>query len=1311
MTSSPSSAHEPQNSGRNTAGESVAGQVPAPSQVGSPSVSPAAQPPQASQTTPSADTQSETKGVEQATPRDVAETAEASPSASGAATSSAAAGSISTGGGREDAATERPHQAGAAEGADTVVPEPPRGNRLQRLGHAIGRTLLWARGLIFDALRRDSHRLAPREEDRRTYAGTITDLFASIMNQVHGLDIEDMDTTMDILRYDFPNVEHIWLAERFRKAYESGYSLDATLKVAGAGRSEAERVSLSLEIFTMLHRVGGDLTNPDLFDRITTGLNLPGLAARIEELVYTPGAEAPQPMESISFADKMGSANITLSPADVGVRFRALSCSRLLIIINDSKVPLKVRERILHQGDVLPLSSGQGIELKTNLLTYKSIRFYLQMKYTGLKQVNYLQLTGESATFTRLRQRSSVARVSFGQHVEIEVLRAAPSFRLDGALLAPGTQVCTSYFVPFSLADQGPYTFSDLYESDDPARSFQLDPTNRRVLVTNLPYMNRPGVLMLTPGLAPGIVLEVSYSRNSNAGTLRVLEGDASSLTVNGAPVRGDADLKDGDLIRLSAAQHLRCRFSAGLLDEESCAIDVLRVRGLTRDFVRAGRVVDNIDFVLRRGEMACILGPSGSGKSTLLNILAGHLEPSFGTVHYNSELLTTRSTDLRRRIAFIPREDILDEAMTVGEHVYQASVIRRPALNHADRMRRVLAVLNFAGLGHLYKRRVGRAGERTISDGERTRLNLSLDLTGTAEVFLIDEPISGLASGDAERVIQTLEDMASGRILICTLHRPSLSLLKRFRKVMVLDSHGHMAFWGSPDEMIRYFQQAVRDLNLHIMPEALRAGGADFVFEVLEAPFHNLLSKRSLNSSLWQERYERYAYRQRIGRIEPESDGSHAAIPPMPRRTAIELLRLFLIWVMRTFLSRVRSRMGLYALLLEGPVLALLIAGTLRASSEEVYTFYKALHIGEYLFLSLVLAMFFGLTDAACEILRDRPILRRESNSKVFIPGYLLAKALILTGIAGVQCALYLLVGNAILGIHDMFWEHFFVMILTAFVGIALSLMVSAFVRSDRTALNIVPLLLVPQILLAGALIHFEEMNEFSPTLPSGMLPSSIERALSSLRHRVAYQDEETHDIQSKPVPLVAEFCPLRYAFEMIFVEQTSNNLWELENRRINDKRNELKTGGSEEELRFIQRAVMALNAAVSTPEEARTLLRHVRKAALQHDEAFFDTIIKRIDNHAETPQDQPVEFFFSNRKLSAMSQGVKTARKDGRINESRGYFLSSRQPRPFSEQNHETDDGTISTISRNAVYLFLMGLFPILLAGWRLRSICRGD
>jgi hypothetical protein len=263
----------------------------------------------------------------------------------------------------------------------------------------------------------------------------------------------------------------------------------------------------------------------------------------------------------------------------------------------------------------------------------------------------------------------------------------------------------------------------------------------------------------------------------------------------------------------------------------------------------------------------------------------------------------------------------------------------------------------------------------------------------------------------------------------------------------------------------------------------------------------------------------------------------------------------------------------------MEGPVLAALIAGTLRASSEAPYTFYKSLHVSEYLFLSLVLAMFFGLTDAACEILRDRPLLRRESNYKLFTTGYLTAKVMVLTAIAGLQCALYLLVGNAILGIHYMFWAHFAVMILTAFVGIALSLMVSAFVRTDRVALNIVPLLLVPQILLAGALIRFEEMNEFSPKIPDGIIPAKIDKRLSNLRHRVAYHDEITHNITSKPVPLIAEFCPLRYAFEMMFVVQTTDNLWERQTGRVNRLREQLKDSGSIEELRFIQRAALAFN------------------------------------------------------------------------------------------------------------------------------------
>lgn len=1186
---------------------------------------------------------------------------------------------------------------------------------LKRSRHLLNRTiivgnrvLLHVRSFFASLFNKVPRRIGPRAESRRAHAGVIVDLFASIMCRIRGLGIEDMDTTMDILRYDFPNVEHIWLAERFLKAYRAHYPLDVTLNVAAANRTVAERYSLALEVFTMLHRVGADLTDPDLFREVTEGLQLPGAAEELENLFSTPGAHTQQPIESISFSEDIGMGNVTLSAADAGVRFRAVRCVNLLIIINDSHVPLHVREYTLHKGDVIPLSTGQAISLADGPLSYATIRSLLSSHYAGVRFICYIGIDGDSISVTRQRPLNSVARVTFSVHVEIEVLKKDVDFVLDGVPLLQGDTVCTTYFTPFSIQGLGPFTFRDLHDTGDSGHSYQLDPRSRKVLVSNLPYMNRPGALMLTPGLAPGMVLEVSYSRADNKGVLRVLEGDTHTLLVDGVPVRGDFELKDGNLIALSPVQFLRCRFSAGVLDEESSLITSMTVRGVSRDFARSRRVLDNIDFTLHRGEMACILGPSGSGKSTLLSLLAGHISPSYGTVHYNGELLTPDNVKLRQHIAFIPREDILDEAMTVGEHIYQASVARRPRLNHADRVRRVLAVLNFVGLGHLAKRNVGRAGERTISDGERSRLNLGLDLTGTAEVFLIDEPISGLSSGDAERVVETLESMSSGRILLCTLHRPAQSILNRFKKVMVLNSNGQMAFWGTPEEMVRYFHDAAREKGLHVSREAIAAGGADYVFEVLGAPYGRFGTP---SPSMWQERFESYTYRnQKIGEDASESQvEKERPIPPCSRRSLSELWKLFTLWFLRTLLGRIRSRMGLYAVLLEGPVLALLIAGTLRAASDTPYTFYKALHINEYLFLSLVLAMFFGLTDAACEILRDRLILRRESNYKPFIFGYLVAKCLVLTGIAAVQCALYLVVGNAILSIHEMFLAHWGIMVLTAFVGIALSLMVSAFVRSERTALNIVPLLLVPQILLAGALVRFEEMNEFSPKLPN-FFPDNVEQALSTLRHRVAYQDETTHNISSKPVPLIAEFCPLRYAFEMMFVMQTSDNLWELENQVIDEKRDELKLHGSDDDVRFIQRAALLLNTTAKNKKEARRILRRTRKIALSQDEEQLRKLTEELEARTITDQYQPLEFFFSNRRLVAASEGVKTARKDARHNEHRGYFLAPRQAPPLGGINQETDEGSVSTIWRNGIYLFLMGLFPILLAGQRLRRICRG-
>lgn len=1182
-------------------------------------------------------------------------------------------------------------------------------NRLDRLVTYCRRNLLSLRRRCAELFAsRNPHRLTALEESRRSHAGVVVDLFAAIMARVDGIGMDDMDTTMDMLRYDFPNVEHSWLAERFQTAYTARYSLEDTLRLAAASRTEEERMALVLEILNMLYRVGGDLTNPALFERVTNGLNLPGLAPHLEVLISTPGMDAPHPIQSLTFSDIEADNTITLSREDVGAAFRAFCCVNVLLIINDSRVPITVSGRTLHRGDMQLLSPGQNLELTEWVFSYNTIRSLIQNRYSGVSYVGYLFREGDEISIIRTRPRNALVRIKFSLHVELEILGKDVEFVLDNRSLEQGEICRTTYYTPFTIKGLGPYRFAELHNIEEPGRSYQLAPDARTIVVTNLPYINSPTALMLTPGLAQAVVFEVSYSRADNSGKISIIK-DSGSLKLNGNSIKGETTLKDGDLIALSAVQHLRCHFSAGVLEEETSLINTLRVQGLTRDFVRAGRVVDNIDFTIKRGEMACILGPSGSGKSTLLSMLAGHLSPSFGAIYYNNERMSPSATDLRRHVAYIPREDILDEAMTVGEHVYHASIARRPRLNDSDRKRRVLSILNYVGLGALANRNVGRAGERTLSDGERTRLNLGLDLTGTAEVYLIDEPISGLSSGDAEHVISTLRNIASGHILLCTLHRPAQVILNQFRKVMVLNSHGQMAFWGTPEEMVRYFRKAAQEMGLRVSREAIAAGGADYVFEVLEAPYSRLGNIQKPAPGMWQERFERYYFRKDENEHSTEETQPHK-LHPMPGRTPLELWRLFRLWMTRTFLSRVRSRMSMYALLLEGPVLALLIAGTLRASSDVPYTFYKSLHIAEYMFLSLVLAMFFGLTDSACEALRDRPLLRRESNYKPFIPGYLLAKMLVLTGIAALQCALYLWVGNAILEIEEMFWQHLSVMVLTAFIGIALSLMVSTLVSSERTALNIVPLLLVPQILLAGALIRFEEMNEFSPELPS-FVPEKIVHHLSTLRHRVAYQDADTHNITSKPVPFIADFCPLRYSFEMLFVIQTHNNLWEIESGRIDAERERLKAGGSLDDLRFIQRAAMLLNTTAPNADKADDYLRRIRKAALSHNEEYLDKITDEFERNDSTENEQPLEFFYSNKELNVIREGVKTARKDGRKNEHRGFFLSPRQAQAFNGGiNHETDANSVSTIKRNAVYLFIMGLCPILVAAWRLRAICRG-
>ena len=94
-------------------------------------------------------------------------------------------------------------------------------------------------------------------------------------------------------------------------------------------------------------------------------------------------------------------------------------------------------------------------------------------------------------------------------------------------------------------------------------------------------------------------------------------------------------------------------------------------------------------------------------------------------------------------------------------------------------------------------------------------------------------------------------------------------------------------------------------------------------------------------------------------------------AVPKPPKHTLREETILFYTMLKRAFLSKLRNRTNLLTTLLEAPLLAFLISSVLKYSEDEHYTFATAFHVPTYLFMSLVVAMFLGLTNSADDLLK----------------------------------------------------------------------------------------------------------------------------------------------------------------------------------------------------------------------------------------------------------------------------------------------------------------------------------------------------
>ena len=311
---------------------------------------------------------------------------------------------------------------------------------------------------------------------------------------------------------------------------------------------------------------------------------------------------------------------------------------------------------------------GQRVVVGERVLAYQELLAYFNAKKNVAIPQVYLAINkDDEVSFERSRTRDSVMEVRFGLKVQVTALRRVNA-QLNGVELKSGTRVEATLEDKIIFNNGSELPLIDLRRR---ARAlggrFQLLASKSEYLVSNNPSLLDADDILLSPGTGGDVLLKISCDYEAKVGQLEVLQASRTIL-VGDTPVRNNARLADGDLIRIDVGQVLRCNFSERILEEERNVIRVLDVRDLKHSFRTTEPTLDNISFTVTRGEMVCVMGASGCGKSTLLKTIAGQNWPDSGGIVLNGRSLYDELDALRGYISYIPQDDAFDEQLTIEE-------------------------------------------------------------------------------------------------------------------------------------------------------------------------------------------------------------------------------------------------------------------------------------------------------------------------------------------------------------------------------------------------------------------------------------------------------------------------------------------------------------------------------------------------------------------------------------------------------------------------------------------------------------------
>ena len=568
-------------------------------------------------------------------------------------------------------------------------------------------------------------------------------------------------------------------------------------------------------------------------------------------------------------------------------------------------------------------------------------------------------------------------------------------------------------------------------------------------------------------------------------------------------------------------------------------------------------------------GKLIGIMGASGAGKTTLLNVLAGMSSPSNGSVKINGINIFKEKDKVKGVIGYISQDDILIEDLSVFENLYfNAKLCFKNAPEKVIK-EKVDSTLSNLGLLHIKDLKVGNVLNKKISGGQRKRLNIALELIREPAVMFVDEPTSGLSSRDSENVIDLLKELSlKGKIIFVVIHQPSSDIYKKFDKMFLMDTGGYPIFNGPPVEAITYFKRVSHQINSE-QGQCLACGNVnpEQLFDIVEAKVVNeygqLTNKRKVTPQEWGDFYLKHNDFSKTEEITEQPPNSLN----IPNR-----LTQALIYIQRDLKSKFNNTQYLIINLLEAPLLAGLLSFIIRYKESEVgrYAFSDNQNIPAFILISIIVALFMGLTVSAEEIIKDQKILKREHFLSLSRLSYLLSKLAILFTLSAIQTISYVLISNMVLEIQGLTFNYWIILFSISCFANILGLNISSSFSSAVTVYILIPLLLIPQMILSGALFNFDHLNSL-----------------------ITNKDK---------TPVVADIMASRWAYEALAVTQYKDNSYEAPLFKMNQIKSSIN-----------------YRKVYQIPKIKNLIQSDVKSSSNQHIKAVNTALLKIKDNEKD--------------------------------------------------------------------------------------------